>query len=140
MAGQFHFREWECKRKIAQEKKHRLEISEIWGYRLVSGYGERPKRVIASGAAVILFFALWYFPYSWSFCLSRDCWIAVWEGIWKALYFSGVSFTALGYGEWVAPENIAPTGWPRFLGVIESLFGISLIALFLVTFTRKLTR
>jgi len=68
------------------------------------------------------------------------CWEIFGSGIWKSLYFSGVSFTALGYGDWVATLHIAPEGWPRLIGVIESLVGISLIALFLVTFTRKMTR
>ncbi len=37
-------------------------------------------------------------------------------------------------------ENGRMRGWTRYLGVVESLVGISLIALFLVTFTRKMTR
>jgi hypothetical protein len=140
IAGEFHYREWECKRKLAQQERNWFEIGEFWLYRLLSGYGERPKRVIAFGIAVILIFSLAYFPFSWSFCWASECWGAFWKGIWKSLYFSGVSFTALGYGDWVKAGNIAPVGWPRFLGVVEALFGISLIALFLVTFTRKMTR
>jgi uncharacterized protein YjbI with pentapeptide repeats len=139
-AGQFHYREWECRRKLAQQQRNWFEIGEFWLYRLLSGYSERPKRVIAFGVAVILIFALAYFPYSWPPCWASECWRAFGESIWKSLYFSGVSFTALGYGDWITSEHIAPQGWTRFLGVVESLFGISLIALFLVTFTRKMTR
>ena len=41
------------------------------------------------------------------------------------------------YGEW-APH---PQGWAgKFLGVGESLIGVFMMALFLVTFTRKMTR
>ena len=47
------------------------------------------------------------------------------------------SFTALGYGNW-APE---PQGWAgRVLGAGESFMGVFMMALFLVTFTRKMTR
>ena len=140
-AGRFHYREWECKRKLAQQEKRWRETVLHWVYRLTSGYGEDPWRVIAAGAAVIFVFALaFYLPYilpqGWSPCLKMGCWEIFGSGIWKSLYFSGVSFTALGYG---FSETI-PDGWTRYLGVVESLIGISLIALFLVTFTRKMTR
>jgi hypothetical protein len=142
---EFHIRAWECKRKLAQQQWQgrklwewgRLgEIAKLSVYRLLSGYGERPWRVIASGAAVILFFALFYLPWA-ALDLSAA---GIFSHLWKALYFSGASFTALGYGSWVESEAIAPTGWTKYLGVVESLFGVSLIALFLVTFTRKMTR
>ncbi|MCH7620502.1 MAG: pentapeptide repeat-containing protein [Chloroflexi bacterium] len=136
VAGKFHYREWECKRKLAQQEKTWGETVLLWLYRLVGGYGEFPGRVIGVGAAVIAMFAAWYFPYSGLPCFQGGCWAGLWEGIWQSLYFSGVSFTALGYG---FSETI-PDGWTRYLGVVESLVGISLIALFLVTFTRKMTR
>ena len=133
-AGKFHYREWEC--KLAQEDHHWGEAAGMWIYRIANGYGEHWRRVIYSGASIIALFTLAYFPYSWPLCFQGECWIRLWEGIWQSLYFSGVSFTALGYGDFVT----APVGWTRYLGVVESLVGISLIALFLVTFTRKMTR
>ncbi|KPK21624.1 MAG: hypothetical protein AMJ76_02205, partial [Dehalococcoidia bacterium SM23_28_1] len=58
-------------------------------------------------------------------------------GFLDSLYYSAVSFPALGYGHW-APE---PQGWAgRFLGAGESFIGVFMMALFLVTFTRKMTR
>ena len=139
IAGRFHYREWECKRKLAQQLKKPVEILELWVYRLLSGYGERPKRVIGVGAALILLFALFYMPWN-NVDFSGTEVGNFFTHLWKALYFSGVSFTALGYGGWVDSAGIAPTGWARYLGVVESLIGISLIALFLVTFTRKMSR
>ena len=132
--GEFHQREWEC--KLAQQEKNWGEVVLLWLSSMLYGHGENPWRVIAAGAAVIAFFALAYFPYSGSPCFEAGCWVQLWERIWQALYFSGVSFTALGYGDFVT----TPGGWTRYLGVVESLVGISLIALFLVTFTRKMTR
>ena len=139
-AGRFHYREWECRRKLAQQHKQPVETLELWLYRLLSGYGERPWRIIGVGAALIALFALFYVPWSHVDLSTAAGLRGFFTQSWKALYFSGVSFTALGYGSWVESEGIVPAGWTRYLGVVQALFGISLIALFLVTFTRKLSR
>lgn len=55
---------------------------------------------------------------------------------WWAVYVSMVSFIALGYGGWVNLESTTA----RFVAVIEGLIGVFLIALFVATFTRRLTR
>ncbi len=141
MAGVFHYGEWECRRKLAQEQRHWGEAALLWLYRLSFGYGEHPLRVIGCGLGVMAFFALFFYlpyliPQGTSLCLSSaECWTTFGIYLWQSFYFSGVSFTALGYG-----LGEAPSGWTRYLGVVESLVGITLIALFLVTFTRKMTR
>ena len=159
-AGKFHYREWECKRKLAQQNwkirdksqtwrgklSHKWlsfwDIVTFWLFRTLGGYGEHPWWVIRAGAAVIAIFALLYLlwgiiPAGSHVCpQSAECWKSLGTYVWQSLYFSGASFTALGYG---IPETM-PSGWTRYLGVVESLIGISMIALFLVTFTRKMTR
>jgi len=54
-----------------------------------------------------------------------------------SLYFSIVSFTALGYGSWV---TIRPRGWVQAIGAAESFIGVFMMALVLVTFVRKWAR
>ena len=153
-AGMFHYREWECKRRLAQQhwklpveiqgwprklahkRRSAEQIAKLWLFRFAGGYGEQPERVIGAGVAVITLFALFYFPHTWRFCLFVECWIRLWEGVWQSLYFSVVSFAALSYGG--VASNV--DGGQRILGVVESLIGILLIALFLFTFTRKITR
>jgi len=121
IAGQFFYREMEARRKAAQKERRRPYALGMYAVRFLYGYGERPERVIAWAAAVILGFALGHWLFG-----------TVAGGAWDA-----VSFTALGYGAW-APE---PQGWAgKFLGVGESLLGVFMMALFLVTFTRKMTR
>ncbi len=93
----------------------------------VSGYGERPLRVIRWGALVILISALIYF-------IAGSVWS--WSAFWNSLYFSVVSFTALGYGSWLPTTN----DWIKGIGALESLIGVFSIALFLITFTRKMRR
>ena len=133
IAGELHYREMEARRKLAwkgpvprgKERRRRYALA-LYALRFLYGYGERPERVIAWVAAVILGFALVHWLFG-----------TVERGFLEALYYSAVSFTALGYGQWAAE----PQGWAgRFLGVGEALMGVFMMALFLVTFTRKMTR
>jgi hypothetical protein len=122
VAGKFFYREMEAKRKAQSwEKKPHLKLWN-WVMRLLCGYGEKPERVVISALVIIFGLAIAYrfgglsLPYS--------------------IYYSFVSFTALGYGSWV-PQ---PTDWVKGLGVAEAVIGVFMMALFLVTFTRKMTR
>jgi hypothetical protein len=133
IAGEFHYREMEARRKLAWRgepdfvQPRRLPYAvTMYALRFLYGYGERPERVIAWAAAVVFGLALVH----WAFGTVSG-------GFLEALYYSAVSFPALGYGHW-APE---PQGWAgRFLGAGESFLGVFMMALFLVTFTRKMTR
>lgn len=127
IAGKFFYREMECRRKAQSWKKNfglKLWYSII---RILAGYGEKPERVAISAAAVIILAALVYLligsPIDWS-------------AFGRSLYFSAASFTALGYGSWIAVESNVIRG----LGAAESFLGVFMMALFLVTFTRKMTR
>jgi len=126
VAGEFHYREMEARRKLAQDELRVPDLLGLHLFRLLFAYGERPLLVVVWAAAIVFGFALVH----WAFGTVSG-------GFLDALYFSAVSFPALGYGEW-APE---PQGWAgRFLGAGESFMGVFMIALFLVTFTRKMTR
>ncbi|MBT9132749.1 MAG: hypothetical protein DDT32_01591 [Syntrophomonadaceae bacterium] len=131
IAGEFFFREMTAKRRALKWWPN--PIPRAWSklVSLICGYGERPFRVAISAAAVIFGFALVYFAFIYfdSGTLTPDTFLDV-------LYFSTVSFTALGYGQW-APE---PTGWVKALGAIQAFVGVFMMALFLITFTRKMTR
>ncbi len=105
------------------------------GAELVFGYGERPLRVVATSAFLVIAFTAAY-------CRGTG-WKFTSEGLANfgtqsidAVYFSAISFSALGYGEWVNE----PAGWTRYLGALESFFGVSLIALLIITLTRKWLR
>ena len=127
IAGSFFFREMTARRKQMAWRPN--PIHQIWSkfLSLICGYGERPLRVIGWAASVILGLALIYF-------LIGSVW--EWSAFWRSLYFSAVSFTALGYGKWADMTS----DWIRGLGAFESFIGVFSIALFLVTFTRKMTR
>lgn len=128
IAGRFFFREQESYRKLIQFTKPR-RIKQFWAliwlwiFKLTCGYGEKPERVVVSALAVIFGLAIAYIfgglslPYS--------------------IYFSAISFTALGYGSWAYTP---PSDWVQGLGAFESFLGVFMMALFLITFVRKMTR
>jgi len=127
IAAKFFYREMEAKRKAQNWKKE--PHLKLWSLimRILCGYGEKPERVVISAAAVLLAAAFVYF-------LLGSFW--EWSAFWRSLYFSTVSFTALGYGSWVNTTSDVIRG----LGAAESFLGVFMMALFLVTFTRKMTR
>jgi len=150
IAGEFFFREMTARRKnywwpgskskSFKELLHPFKPKELsraifprkpfhWAWsKLLSvlcGYGERPIRVVISVFVVVLVLAAAY--YLWGSFSSSS--------FWDTLYYSAVSFTALGYG-W-APQ---PTGWAKGVGAAEAFVGVFMMALFLITFIRKMTR
>jgi len=126
-AGEFFFREMTVKRKMLQWWPNPFPRAWSKFLSLICGYGERPLRVIGWAASVVSVLALIYF-------VIGSMW--EWKAFWNSLYFSAVSFTALGYGSWVEISN----DWIKGIGAFESFIGVFTIALFLVTFVRKMTR
>ncbi len=127
VAGKFFFREITAKRKTMDwwPKPWNRAFSKLIS--ILCGYGEKPERVVISAATVILIAAFIYF-------LAGS--VLEWSAFWSSLYFSMVSFTALGYGSWVGTTS----DWIRGLGAAESFLGVFMMALFIVTFVRKMTR
>ncbi len=99
---------------------------------VLCGYGERVGRVIVVGGAVMLGMALVYLRLGQ---LTEVDGRTV-TSFWHALYFSACSFSSIGYAAFAPNAH----GLAKWLGVAESFTGNFLLALFLVTFTRKLTR
>lgn len=124
IAAKFYYREKEAERKsyklLSENWHHRLALQASY---LAFGHGERWRRIPLWMAFFLTLFAAAY--YFWGRLEPLD-----------SLYFSAVSFTALGYGNW-APE---PIGWVKVLGAFEAFVGVFMMALLLVTFVRKWTR
>ena len=102
-------------------------------YNLICGYGERPWQVALWGMLVLFGLALLYFllrgvaPYTFTV-----------QAFLASLYYSAVSFTALGYGPWFSTGSVR--GWAQGVGAAEAIVGVFTIALFLITFVRKMAR
>jgi uncharacterized protein YjbI with pentapeptide repeats len=122
IAAKFYYREKEANRKsLKWYSRHRIALELL---RAFFGYGEGWKRVLYWMALVVFGSAVAYYLFG-----GLD--------IPYSLYFSVISFTALGYGKWV---DITPQGWVQALGAFQSFTGVFLMALLLVTFFRKWTR
>lgn len=132
VAGEFYFKEMTAKRKLMKwwpKPWYRCL------YKIISvlcGYGERLKRVIFAAIGIVFGLAVVYF-------LINTTWNLAAFG--KSLYYSVVSFTALGYGSWIDSSWIdINNDWIRGIGAAESFLGVFMMSLFLITFVRKMTR
>jgi uncharacterized protein YjbI with pentapeptide repeats len=123
IAAKFYYREREAGRKGASHLNDRAAGWLSWA---VFGHGEGWKRILLWIAGFVLLFALIYFAIG---TLTPNT-------FWNSLYYSAVSFIALGYGSWVKEA----TGWVKGLGVFETFLGFFMMTLLLVTFVRKWAR
>jgi hypothetical protein len=100
--------------------------------RLLFGYGEKPLRVLAAIAIVILVCAIYY---------SQSGVLAYRYGnfepsFFRGLYFSTITFTALSFGE-IYP---ASEGFGRVVVMAEAITGGFLMALFVVCMAKRFSR
>jgi ion channel len=138
-AGDFYYGEMECKRKLSPRRS--------WGglqfMRLTSGYGEKPIRVIFTSLFVILGSALLYLfggVNTPGGIIRVDApdelaqFPKIIHDFLNCIYFSVVSFTTLGYGDY------HPAGWSRVVGASEGFIGAFFMAMFVLTVGRKMNR
>ncbi len=101
-----------------------------WG--LISGYGTRPKRLIASGMSISVIYAVIYHLLGGP--VGRE---GVAPTFASALYFSFTTFATLGYGDIsYGPDH----PWLRLLSTSEAWVGAIMIALFVAVMARKILR
>ncbi|NHZ85598.1 MAG: hypothetical protein GWP19_06930 [Planctomycetia bacterium] len=127
IAGEFFYKEKAAQR---MQKKWYKRILHYWINERLFGYGEKIGRVIFNSVLLILIYSCSYYKVG----IYNDASGEIVKEIGQSIYFSIVTFTTLGYGDF------NPTGWIKFVAASEALFGAILIALFVVTLTRKLLR
>lgn len=104
------------------------------------GYGEEPWRIISLSIIIILLSAITYSFTGLSYnntilAVSSD--LSAQENfsiLLSSLYYSVVTFTTLGYGDFT------PVGISRAFAAVEAFTGSFTIALFVVVFVKKMTR
>jgi hypothetical protein len=110
-------------------------LSKIYDYAafISCGYGVKPLRPLGLGLFVIIACAIYY---RWKNAIRRH----EKEGshqepnIWDALYFSMMTFTTVGYGDWYPQDK------HRTLVMIEGIVGWLTLSLFLVTLANVVIR
>lgn len=105
----------------------------VWKWWL--GYRERPVRVLV--VAILMIVSTWILYWqAGTFVLDSAMGLTGQPTLQNALYYSLVSFTALGYGGW-APQ---PVGWAQWVGAVQAVLGIFSVVFFSIPLTLRITR
>jgi tetratricopeptide (TPR) repeat protein len=108
---------------------HRQRL-ELWAYDAVAGFGYRPLRVVGFALWVVVAFGLIFW--------ATHGVVAVQGGrvddLWHAIYFSGITFATVGYGDYVPARHM------QALALLEGLLGAFTIGLFVVVLANRLNR
>jgi ion channel/pentapeptide repeat protein len=94
-----------------------LMLNWIWGY------GERPWRLFLTALAAIFGFGTIQYAVGGLYN----------AGYWEHVYFSGVTFLTIGYGDFVPVDALA-----RVLSVLEGFVGITFIGMLIASATKKI--
>ncbi len=122
-------------RRLSQANKNgSLSKSEDVVAWLTCGYGVKPEYPLIWGVGIILGSAFIYWLGSGIRRLKESDGDDSRVSFWDAFYFSMVTFTTVGYGDWY------PVGRYRIVVIIEGLIGWLLLALFLVTLANVMIR
>ena len=130
-AGEFYFNEMVMRRKRSLRERNILDwfISHLNSK--LCGYGERANRVIGGSLIVVFFLAFVFFL---NHAVVKEGLTAYYPDFLECLYFSFVTFTTLGYGDY------APSQTFQLVATAEAFFGAFMIALFVLVFGRKMLR
>jgi tetratricopeptide (TPR) repeat protein len=105
----------------------RLELRAFWA---VAGFGYRPLRVVGLAAAIVLAFGLLYWAVGGVTTPGgREA-----AGLWDCVYFSGVTFATIGYGDFLPAPGVRP------LALLEGFLGALTMGFFVAVLTNRLRR
>jgi tetratricopeptide (TPR) repeat protein len=114
-------------RELKLSWSRRLELRAFWA---VAGFGYRPLRVVGMAAGVVVLFGLLYWANGGVVAAgSKER-----AGLWDCVYFSGVTFATIGYGDFV------PTPWTRPLALFEGFVGALTMGFFVAVLANRLRR
>ena len=101
------------------------------------GYGERPFNVLAAIGLILVVTWILYWQVGTFVLDSSLTPPQIGQPSWPdALYYSLVSFSALGYGTW-APQ---PTGWAQWVGAVQPFVGIVSAVALSINLTQRMSR
>lgn len=120
---------FECDAKLKETKF--FEKLAFYTYKFLSNYGEAPIKVAFWSSVVILVCAVCYC----SLGIYSSSASGVVFSFWSSLYYSVVTFTTLGYGDYYPASGIV-----KFIAACEALTGLFMTSLFMVTVVRKYSR
>jgi len=159
--GKYEDESWAFKKEKDMERKSYRHFKSLhkwlWSCFLnaIYGYGEKPERVIVSAMVIIIIFSFVFMHFGIDanpqldtipkYNILKELFMGIRYGdllvrlkdisleqIKNCLYFSTVTFTTLGYGDFRPLE-----GWSRIFAGTEAFIGAFMMALFVYTFARR---
>ena len=133
--GLYEDASWAAYRELTMQRKHFFESKNPRYFPsllmdILSGYTEKPNRVILSALGIILLFGFIYFV-TGAVRPTIDSSAIV--SSWDHVYFSFITFTTVGFGDFV-PK---PFLWVKILVSIEAFSGPFMAGLYVFTLTRR---
>ena len=127
---------WAAYRELTMERKHFFETKDIrfvpsLFMDILSGYTEKPVRVILSSLGIVLIFGFAYFLLDAVRPTVENSEGPV--GFWNSIYFSFITFTTVGFGDFI-PKTFL---WVKILVAMEAFSGPFMAGLFIFTLTRR---
>ena len=127
--------------------KYNLKYLWSWVVYMICGYGERPLNVFGTAGVIVLLFSILYIltpllsslagVYDNEILLKINLSGPFGENVktfFNSVYFSTITFVTVGYGD------LVPIGIARLFAMLESFIGAFMIAVFVLTFGRKMLR
>ncbi len=126
---------WAAYRELTMERKCFYRSKDIRYFPslmmdILSGYTEKPDRVVLSSIGFILLFGLTYYLTN---AVRPTMDIQTPTGLWDNIYFSFITFTTVGFGDFVPKASV----WVRMLVCAEAFSGPFMAGLFIFTLTRR---
>jgi len=118
---------------LEYSKASHIQKVALWLYRFTSSYGESPKRVLWNCAGVLLVSTL--LAFGLQIAVGKDDIPFTWSALANSAYYSVVTFTTLGYGDF-SPK----THWGQLFASVLAIIGLIYTSLFMVAVVRKYSR
>lgn len=139
-AGEYYY----LSKCMEQKKLKGIDKLKLYIFWILCGYGERPTYALITSIEILLIFAIIYMflgldiggniiNYNIDFIIKLPIDNLALD-FFHSLYFSIVTFTAVGYGD------ITPIGYSIILSSIEMVLGVTMIGVWTAVLARKITR
>jgi hypothetical protein len=118
--------------KMSIARRLRLPMAtrfELIAYWVFAGFGYRPLRIIGTGLTAIVAYGLLYGATGGVLTAGESPRTA---GFWECLYFSGITFSTVGYGDFVPAPHM------RLAAMTEGALGVFSLGFFAVALTNRL--
>ena len=141
-AGDFHFAAMEMKLAQAREKGRWARAAAMWLYKVISGYGERPRRALVFWTlGILLFTALFALFGDWKQAGQALGWKRGLEMSLRYAFYHALPFKLSQWNQNTASSiTLAGPWWLWWVGELETVLLTAQFAFFLLALRRRFKR